>query len=211
VPRAASRAASAGSVSRIILVRHGRSAHAESRWIDADGLRQWMASYDAAGLAPREAPPAALVTLARDAGLVVASDLPRARASAELLVPAGGVVTTPLLREAGLEHPGDPIPSLRGMRLPLSGWAVVLGLRWARAALRGVPPPGIDQATLDRAEEAAAWLEERSAERRTVMAVTHSNFRGLLGVALARRGWHSAQRRPIALWSAWTFENDGGP
>jgi hypothetical protein len=36
---------------RIVLVRHGRPAHAERGWYDAAGMRGWLAAYDAAGLA----------------------------------------------------------------------------------------------------------------------------------------------------------------
>ncbi|WP_438036480.1 hypothetical protein [Sorangium sp. So ce204] len=104
---------------RIILVRHGRSGHVHTGWIDAAGLQRWRDAYDAAGLAPGELPPPALRRLATQAGVVVASDLPRARASAELLVPGVEIATSALLREVD-----QPSPPLGNARAPLAVWAL---------------------------------------------------------------------------------------
>jgi len=52
----------------------------------------------------------------------VASDVPRAVASAALLAPSRTVVTSPLLRELAL-----PAPNLGPLRLPLMGWALAIG------------------------------------------------------------------------------------
>ena len=47
---------------RIVLVRHGPSAHTESPgWIDAAGVYRWREAYDAAGILAQSAPPAELV------------------------------------------------------------------------------------------------------------------------------------------------------
>jgi hypothetical protein len=92
---------------------------------------------------------------------VVASDLPRAVASAALLAPGRAVIRTPLLREAPLETPERPLPRLAWLRLPLRGWALVLGARWLVAWARGAPPPGVDARALAR----RGW---RGPERRPV-------------------------------------------
>src|SRR4051812_44820390 len=92
--------------SRIILVRHGHSSHTASPgWIDAIGVSQWREAYDAAGILSDSAPPAALVAAASAADCVLASDLPRAVASAERLAPGRSVRTSELLREMTLEVP----------------------------------------------------------------------------------------------------------
>jgi hypothetical protein len=191
---------------QIVLVRHGRSAHAPRGWVNADGLRRWIVAYDAADIAPHPPPPPPLAALARDADVVVASDLRRAVASAALLAPGGRVKVTPLLREAPLETSELPLPRLAGARLPLGAWALVFGVRWAAAALRGAPPPGVDATTLARAEEAAAWLAALAWERGRVVAVTHATFRTLLARALVAHGWRGPDRRPFREWSAWTHE-----
>lgn len=189
----------------IVLVRHGPSAHVERAWLDTDGLRRWMIAYDAAEIALHSPPPPALVELTTAAGVVVASDLRRAIASAAVLVPTASVETSPLLREAPLETPDLPLPRLWNLKLPLRLWGIVFLARWLAGSWRGAPPPGVDAAVLARAEEAADWLARLAAERRRVVAVTHGTFRTLLTAVLMRRGWRGPERRPYHPWSAWTL------
>lgn len=190
----------------LLLVRHGRSAHVETGWIDVQGLRRWMTAYDAAEIALHHEPPAELERLVADAAHIVASDLPRTVASALRLAPGRPVERTPLLREAPLETPAAPLPALGGLRLPLRGWGMVFGVRWLAAWMRGAPPPGVDDATLARAEAAAGWVASQARERGgRVVVVTHTTFRLLLAKALERRGWRGPDRRPYHEWSAWRY------
>ena len=190
----------------LLLVRHGRSAHVETGWIDIAGLRRWMEAYDAAEIARHHPPPADVLALAAGGVRVLASDLPRAVASAALLAPGRDVMRTPLLREAPLETPELPMPGLGGLRLPLRGWGVVFGARWIAAWARGAPPPGVDARALARAEEAAEWLAAQADEARgRVVVVTHATFRLLVARALVRRGWRGPGRRPVRVWSAWRY------
>lgn len=191
--------------SEILLVRHGRSAHVERAWLDVDGLRRWMIAYDAAEIALHHPPPPLTVELARTADVIVASDLPRAIASATLLAGGREVRTSALLREAPLETKELPLPRLAGVRLPYHGWGLVFGARWLYASLRGAPPPGVDAAALARAEEAVEWLVTLATERGRVLAVTHATFRTLMAAALARRGWRRPERHPFHEWSVWPF------
>ncbi|WP_437681760.1 hypothetical protein [Sorangium sp. So ce131] len=189
---------------RIILVRHGRSGHVHSGWIDATGFQRWRDAYDTAALAPGEMPPPALRSLAMQVGAVVASDLPRARASAELLVPGAEIATSALLRE--LEQPA---PLLGSARVPLAVWALAIGLRKAYGALRA---EAASPAAQRQAGEAAEWLIELAARRGSVLAVTHAWFREVLARALADRGWrrvHASGR--YAHWSAWTLTDGRRP
>jgi broad specificity phosphatase PhoE len=190
----------------LLLVRHGRSAHVVTGWLDVHGVRRWMAAYDAAEIALEHAPPPELEALARDAALVVASDLPRTVASAVRLAPEREIVRTPLLREVPLETSDYPLPALGGMRLPFRAWGMVWGSRWLMAYLRNQPPPGVSPAELARAEEAAAWLLEQAtrADGRVVV-VTHATFRVVLAQALVRHGWRGPQERSYREWSAWPF------
>ncbi len=187
---------------RLVLVRHGRPSHDERGWYDAAGMRGWLAAYDAAGLAADEAPPPDLVALARDAALVAASDLPRARESAALLAPDAPVVQSPLLRETP-----PAFPALGPVRLPLAGWALAVGMHLAYRSARGVPAPAPARR---QAREAAHWLARLGEAHGLVVAVTHASVRALIADALALRGWargpvpgHIARRH--AHWSAWTF------
>ncbi len=189
----------------IILVRHARSAHVERAWLDVHGVRRWMVAYDAAEIVAHDPPPPALIELARRAGVVVASDLPRAIASAAVLAPATTVQSNALLREAPLETRDRPFPSLGGVRLPLRVWGTVFMTRWLWAQWRQQPLPGVDEAVLARAEEAADWLAGLAAKHGRVVAVTHGTFRTILATALERRGWRGPNRRPLHTWSAWTL------
>ena len=190
----------------LLLVRHGRSAHRESSWVDVHGLRRSIAAYDAAEIASEPAPPEALVHLVRDARRVIASDLPRAVASAARLAPGGPIERSALLREAPLETPDLPLPALGGLRLPFWAWGTVFGMRWLWASLRKAPPPGVDAAALARAEEAADWLATQANDAGgRVVIITHAMFRLLVSEALARRGWRGPARRPYHEWSAWQW------
>lgn len=192
----------------ILLVRYGPSAlqQAETGWIDADGLRRWMIAYDAASIALQHPPPTELLAIVAAARRIVTSDLPRAVASAEVLAPGRTIESLPLLREAPLETPALPLPALRGMRLPFSGWKAVFAVRWINAWLRGGPPPGVDAATLARADEAARWLDEAARrEPGRVVVVTHATFRFLVARSLVKRGWRCPDRRSYREWSAWGY------
>jgi len=194
------------SAPELILVRHGRSAHVVTGWLDVHGVRGWMAAYDAAEISPDHAPPAELEALARDAALLVASDLPRTVASAVRLAPERESVRTALLREVPLEQPDRPLPTFGGIRLPFRAWGMVWGSRWLMAYLRNQPPPGVSPAELARAEEAADWLVEQATRASgRVVVVTHATFRVVLSQALARRGWRGPQEKSYREWSAWPF------
>ena len=164
-----------------------------------------MIAYDAAEIAAHDPPPPSLVELAKEASAVVASDLPRAVASAALLAPQASVQTSILLREAALETAERPFPRLWGIRLPLRLWGMVFLARWSWAAWRKLPLPGVDAAALVRADAAADWLVGLAAEGSRVLAVTHGSFRTLLTAALEHRGWRGPQKRPFHNWSAWTL------
>src|SRR5687767_12389955 len=112
--------------SRIVLIRHGRSAHTHvGGWLTAKAMHDWRVAYDSAGLADGDAPPAALTALASTAQWLAASDLPRAVVSAERLAPDREVIHSALLRETSLAIPDAwPFP------LPIMGWAVLIHLQW---------------------------------------------------------------------------------
>ena len=188
-------------ISRITLVRHGRSAHTSGGWFDAAALNRWFEEYDAAGIQENSHPPPMLIEHARHAGIVVASDMPRARASAERLLPGVAIPLSQLLREIPL-----PMPPFGSIRLPLSAWALAAGTRWAYAQWRGARPM---PRALEQGEAAAAWLIELAAVHGSVLAVNHANLRTLIARALLDAGW---QREPggkqLAHWSAWTFTRE---
>jgi broad specificity phosphatase PhoE len=183
---------------RIVLVRHGRSAHVHAGVIDRAGVERWRAAYDAAGVHAVSHPPPALVQAARDAVHVVASDLRRAVESAERLAPGREIRTSALLREMPLAIPAWPT------RLPLGAWGLLISLGWGYRIARGADAGGADGA---RAAAAAEWLAGLAADGSTVLAVTHGAFRRMLAKQLLSLGWRSTGRRGgYRPWSAWSFE-----
>lgn len=187
---------------RIILVRHGLSAHVHTAGvIDRAGVETWRAAYDAAGIHAVSQPPDAVVRIAADAAHVVASDLRRAVESAERLAPGRPVRTSALFRESPLAIP--PWPT----RLPLRAWGILIGLGWGYRVVRGVDSVGEDRA---RAAAAAEWLAGLTADGSTALVVTHGVFRRLLAKQLLARGWASAGRRGgYRPWSSWSFVGPG--
>lgn len=188
----------------IALVRHGRSSHVHAGWIDAAGFRAWRAAYEDAGIAEGERPPADLEALAARADLVLASDAPRAVASARLLAPGREVLVSPLLRELDLEG-----PDLGGLRLPLAAWALAVGGRALLLTLRGRYPAAAETA---RVAAAAAWLEELAARHGRIVVVTHASYRRRLSGRLGQSGWQAEPGgRTLRPWSAWRLRRPALP
>jgi broad specificity phosphatase PhoE len=184
-------------VSRILLVRHGRSAHVHrAGWIDHRGFARWHSAYELAGLTSGELPPPALRELAASADAIVASDILRARESALLVANERPVTTSELLREVDLI-----VPRCGGLRLPMRVWGLVIGARWLYARRRSDALLAESDA---RAEEAAVWLEGES-RAATVLALTHGAVRRLIADALIARGWSCAypRRDKWGHWSVW--------
>ncbi len=187
--------------SRIVLVRHGRSSHVQSGWIDAAGFRAWRVAYEAAGIRQDERVPPPLEALLEQDPLLLASDAARATGSARLLAPGREIVVSPLLRELDLEA-----PSLGGLRFPLLAWAFAVGGRTLSLQLRGHYPSRAEQNRIDRA---ASWLEELAAQHPLIVAFTHAMFRQHLGLRLVESGWQAEPgRRSRHPWSAWSFRRD---
>ena len=177
----------------IALVRHGLSAHVHTGRVDLEGYQLWRDAYEAAGVDPREVPPHELQELAMRCGVLVASDSPRALQSAQLLAPGREVITSPLLRELDLSP-----PNLRGVRLPLIGWAVLIGLR---TALRRV-----DAREHERVRAAADWLIELADAHGDVVVVTHAMIRAKVADELqSREMQRTVPRGKMRHWSAWVI------
>jgi broad specificity phosphatase PhoE len=182
---------------KITLVRHGRSAHVHTGWVDLEGFLRWRQMYEAAGIDAGDAPPVALREVSAAAGLIVASDIRRAVESARLLAPDARIEVSPLFRELALVP-----PRVGGLRMPMVGWALAYGVRMLVHKAGHVTP-----AEEERAREAVRWLEERVAEHGSVVVVTHASFRWLLAKTLRAEGWRGdlPRRRRSAHWSAWEF------
>jgi len=144
-----------------------------------------------------------LCAAAVNADVLIASDAPRAIASANLLAPGREIVTSALLRELELSP-----PELGRLRLPLLGWALTIGVKELFRAMTRRPTVTAEEAQRTRA--AAHWLSEMADERGTVLVVTHASVRRLIAWEFGRLGWRSdARGRRMHHWSAWLFGREG--
>jgi len=184
---------------RIVLVRHGHSAHTASPgWIDASGVERWREAYDAAGILDDSNPPAPLVAAAARADCVLTSDLKRALASAERLAPGRAARVSPLLREMYLE-----IPRWLRARWPLPVWEICIHLHWLVQERRGAIASDGD---LRRAAQAVSFLDDVTREAPSIVVVTHGAFRRLIAARLVATGWTRESRvGGFQNWSAWSF------
>jgi broad specificity phosphatase PhoE len=182
----------------MVLVRHGASAHVHREWmIDHDGIQGWREEYDLAGILLNSQPSARLVRIAHAATHIVASDLPRAIASAERLAPQREIEVSDLLREVPLRLPRWPT------RLPLIAWEFLIHVAWSYRIVRGIDSTEQDRA---RAAAAAKWLGEIVTSDSTALGVTHGVFRRLLAQQFLLSGWtNSGRRGGYSHWSFWTF------
>jgi broad specificity phosphatase PhoE len=157
------------------------------------------------GIRPDEPPPPALVALARDAALVVSSDLPRAVETARRLRPDAASRTPRSSARCRCS-----CPALGRTRLPLGGWALAAGVHWLHRRALGVPRPAEVRA---QAADAARWLDELARAHGSVLAVTHAGVRGAIADALADLGWAREPgprgMRAMRHWSAWDFTMRG--
>jgi broad specificity phosphatase PhoE len=180
----------------IILVRHGRSSlRHDGSWMSATSVSEYERAYDAAGILDGDAPPDELREMARNATVLVASDMRRAIESAHRLVPGREPEIQPLLRELYLEPPRW-LPT----KLPIEVWDSISFFQWTiRLAL------GLDHALVQRGDKAAEWLAERAANGGTLLVITHGGLRRIVSNRLKSRGWRcSEQRRGYENWSAWS-------
>lgn len=184
---------------KLILVRHGRSAHVHAGAMDLAGFYRWREAYEAAGVIAGEVPPPELAELARNAGALVASNAPRAIESARLLAPEREPIISPLLRELDL-HP----PNVR-LRMPLLAWALAFGVRslWRWMSRQ---PHLTTAEEMVRLARAAQWLGELTKQHGEVVVVTHHSFRMELMKVLKAEGWEATvPRKKSAHWSVWSF------
>jgi len=175
---------------RILLVRHGRSAHVQRGWLDRAQFLRWREEYEAAGIDAQEQPPADLKQLASTCAVIASSPAARARESASLLAPAGrDVIASPLLAELELAPPNI------GFRMPFFIWALLIGIR-----TRSSMTP-----ELERAKKAAEWLTGMAERDGCVLAVTHGSFRSLLARQLVQSHWKYESERSWSHWSVWSL------
>jgi len=183
----------------IHLVRHGRSALVyDGSWFGWAEVAAYEDAYDAEGIRDDDGPDATLGALVSGNSKIVASDLPRAIASAERLASEQHIELSPLLREIRLEPP-KWIP----VRLPIQMWDVFSHVQWSYRLFSDA-----DHEYVRRARQAVDWLADHASRSTNVVAVTHGGFRRILDARLVARGWRRAfETKSYANWSVWSYRS----
>lgn len=184
----------------IVLVRHGKPDGASATPISGRAIGEWVRRYDAAGVSRLFEPPARARGLAAASACFVASDLPRARQSAEWLAGTRGIIVDAELREAVL-----PESLGASLKLPPGVWIVLARLAWFLNC--GDASETVAE-TRARAVRAADRLAALASEHECVVAVGHGMFNGFLARELKARRWRGPRTFPRGYWRVAQFECD---
>ena len=176
----------------IITVRHGRPDADRTLVLDRQGYRDWWRAYGEAGLAAGQTPPPELVEAAKGATRIFSSTLPRSLETAEAVAMGRAVEVDPVFVEAHLPPPAWP------WRLKPGPWGVVARIAWWFGHAGSGETRGEAK---QRAEKAAARLDEAARAGDTVLLTAHGWFNRMLRPPLQRRGWRCVYNGGDKYWS----------
>ncbi len=189
---------------RIITARHGRPSLSRDLRVTSREFGDWWLRYDESGLHPDDAPPEALLRLAKGAKTVLSSTLPRAIETAhQLTLGARRVSADPIYVEAPLPPP--PAPSW--IKLRPGQWGVVSRIFW----LFGYAPTGVEShaEARRRVEEIVGRLEEQAKDG-DVLLCAHGFLNWMIDRRLPREGWRRVGRAGGDHYWSWRIYEPSG-
>ncbi len=165
------------------VMRHGRPDLPRNPFfMDHDQFNRYLEAYDRAALDDAETQRlTALFQQYPVPDLVICSDLPRARATAELFARSSPVIIDPVFREIPVWLPDQTTWFLRS-RWPEEFWWSYLRLSW----FKDLGPEGKIRSRR-RAEEAIEHLRNYQRDHRQLAIVSHAGFLSLLITMLRER------------------------
>jgi broad specificity phosphatase PhoE len=188
----------------VILVRHGEPALSRKVRLNAGEYRDWWARYEAGGLKAGQAPPQALLDMARSAGLILSSTRRRSIESAEAICGGRPFESEALLIEAPLPPPDLP----SWIRLPPRWWGVIARIWWW--AFDHHPGEESFGEAKARARVAAHRLVDLAGREGPVLVIAHGFFNRMIGVELQSLGWRLTLNQGYRYWRARRFETPSG-
>lgn len=184
----------------IVIARHGEPSADRTVKIDWRGYEEWWTQYDLNGLKADQTPPPELVEAAREADVIFASTLERARETARAVAGGKDIVFDSIFVEAPL-----PPPPLWGKRTPRT-WGVWARIAWWLGRANGLETR--QQAEL-RAKAAAATLTARALRGENVVLLAHGWFNRMMRPALIHAGWKCVRDGKDDYWSFRKYEFRG--
>ncbi len=183
----------------IMLARHGEPALSRRVRFNAQGYRDFWASYEVGGLAQTQSPPEALSAFVAKADVVISSTRRRSIESARILAPGRTFTEDPMLIEAPLPPPPWP----RWVRLTPRVWGF-----WARFWWwyfnhhKGQESRAQAEARANGVVDRVIAMAETGQD---VAVVAHGFFNFMLAGELRRRGWRMTGSQGYKYWSTRWF------
>lgn len=183
----------------ITLARHGEPALSRKVSLNAPEYGEWWGRYELGGLKEGQTPPDALIQIARDADVIIASTRRRSIETARAVVGERAFATDPTFIEAPLPPPPWP----RWVRVSPSRLGFFARFWWWFFNNHG------GQETRKQAEaragQAADLLIELSEAGQDVLVLAHGFFNWMIADALKARGLTKLVDEGHAYWSIKRF------
>ncbi len=183
---------------KIILVRHGEPDLPLWRNVNASEFRQWIESYNSAGIKKETLPPRELCEAVSSCAVVVCSDLRKSIESAKALGIEAVDHFDPLFREIGLPYADWSFPKLSPVL-----WVVLFRLFWFAGFSRN--SESLDSARI-RASTAAKKLEDFAQESGSVTFVGHGMINHFIANDLLSSGWKGPKNPGKRYWKFGVYE-----
>ena len=183
---------------QIVLLRHGKPDIPEHGRLKAHELRQWIESYNSAGILPENTPSQEAVEIADTCNAVACSDLPRSVESAKALGIEEVDIIKPVFREMGL-----PFGSLPALKLMPNTWAVLFRILWFIGYSSN--SESIHEGR-SRASRGADILREVAAADDSVILVGHGLVNRFIAEDLLSNGWSGPENPGKEYWEFGVYE-----
>ena len=181
----------------ITLARHGPvAAHWQSR-ISGRGFAEFVEELQASGIVPGSEPTTATREQAREASILVCSDLQRSVESAKVIAPTRPFLCESLFREAEV-----PTKFRTSLSFRANTWVVLARMLWYVRRWSGIESPSEAR---ERARRATSFLEHLVEQNDSVFLIGHGYFNALIARELRRRGWRGPKFPSARHWRSTTY------
>lgn len=183
----------------ITLARHGEPALSRNVKLNAPEYGDWWARYEVGGLKDGQTPPAQLLQIARDAGVIIVSTRRRAIETAQAVVGERAFDTDPTFIEAPLPPPPWPL----WLRMSPKRLGFFARFWWWFFNNHGGQETRAEAEV--RADKAADLLVALSDQGQDVLVVAHGFFNWMIANALKQRGLTKLLDEGHGYWSLKRF------